>query len=210
MFTQFFAGKIQSGLSLSLVLTCLFGAPQVLGKSCTYQVKEDTAKLTWKGYKFTEKKAVGGSFDKISWSQNKNATSLKGLIESISWEIDPVSVNSGDKTRDFNLTSKFFGMMKSAGKIGGNVKSFDLGKNTSVATISMNGVNSDVIFKVTTDKNSLMWSGQLKLSEQFQMVASVNSLAEACKVLHTGTDGKAVTWDEVGLEIVAHYEETCK
>lgn len=214
MLRQTFAKTIFSGLKLSLVLVGLIGAPQVFGKSCTYQIKEDAAKLIWKGYKFTEKKAVSGSFDKISWSQNKKATSLKSLIESISWEIDPASVNSGDKTRDFTLASKFFGIMISASKISGNVKSYDPKKDTSVAVISMNGVSTEVAFKVAADnnslKNSLIWSGQLKLSDQFQMVASVNSLAEACKVLHTGTDGKAVTWDEVGLEIVATYEEICK
>lgn len=209
MTTRKYPKNFGFGIGMSVFVTCVIWAPQAFSKSCTYQIKEDTAKLTWTGYKFTEKKAVSGTFEKIVWNQNKKSTSLKGLIESISWEIDTASVASGDKARDFTLTSKFFGLMKSAPKIGGDVKSFNADKKSSVATISINDVNTDITFKVVTDKNNLKWNGTLKLSEQFQMVASINSLAEACKVLHTGTDGKAVTWDEVGLEVSATYLETC-
>lgn len=204
-----FAKKIYAGLPFFIAIGSCFGGSQVFGKTCSFQIKEDTAKLTWTGYKFTEKKAVSGSFGKISWSQNKAASSLKGLMESISWEIDTSSVSSGDKARDFSLYTKFFELMKTGKKIAGNVKTFDPINKSAVASIEMNGVTHDVKFKVDSDKSSMTFSGQLKLSEQFQVVASVNSLAAACKELHTGKDGKAVTWDEVGLEVSASITETC-
>ena len=34
-------------------------------------------------------------------------------------------------------------------------------------------------------------------------------MAEACKILHTGADGKSKTWSDVALKLEASYEEKC-
>src|SRR5690606_20567255 len=144
---------------------------------------------------------VPGTFDKITWTQNRKAASLKELIESIEFRVDVSSVNSKDKGRDATLSTKFFAMMKDKNVIKGEVKSFALDKKSSTAALTMNGVTKEVPFSVTAQDTTLTWTSNIDLTDQFQMAKAVASLAEACKALHIGKDGKSVTWDEVGLTV---------
>ena len=196
--------------SLLLVIAVLVRPSIGSARTCTYAIAEDSTKLEWKGYKFSEKTGVPGTFDRISWSQNKKSLTLKALVESISFVVDVQSINSSDKGRDQTLGTKFFSQMKNKGGIKGKIKAFDLEKGTTTATLAMNGVAKDVDFRFEAKDKLLVWTSSIHLTDHFQMAKSVAALAEACGPLHTGSDGKAVTWDEVGLKVVATYVETCQ
>ena len=176
---------------------------------CTYQVKEDSAKLTWTGYKFTEKFGVSGTFEGVGFSQNKAAKSPDELFKSIQFTVETASMDSGMPIRDKKLVLFLFGGLVDSGKISGKVVSFDAGKKTAVAEIQMNGKSLKKEFQVSVSGDSYSFVSEIDLSD-FGMNGSVQKLASACKDLHTGGDGKSKTWSLVGLKVEATAVKSCK
>ena len=62
------------------------------GKVCDYEVKD--AKPFWTAYKYTEKAAVGGTFNTFTVSKSKQAPNVMESMKDLSIEIDTSSLGT--------------------------------------------------------------------------------------------------------------------
>jgi polyisoprenoid-binding protein YceI len=196
--------KLLAVLCASFVPTAYFSAQAA---NCKYKVDPSTAKLTWTGYKFTEKTGVSGTFDSIDVQQTE-ASSAEAVIESVKFRIDTASVNSQNPERDEKLALYIFGALVDPGSISGSVGRVDLNKGKASANLTINGTKKSVDFTISNDKANYTFASKIDLGE-FKMSKSMEALHTACEKLHIGRDGKSVTWPEVGIKIVAAVTETC-
>jgi hypothetical protein len=68
--------------------------------------------------------------------------------------------------------------------------------------LNLNGVSKSVPFAVAVEGNRYRFTGSIGFAD-FAMQAQHTALHEACAALHTGKDGKSVTWDTVELLVEA-------
>lgn len=197
-----------SGLNLVLA-GGLFANADLAKGQCTYQLKEDSAKITWTGYKFTEKFGVAGTFESVDFSQNKSSKSPDDLFKSIQFTVETASMDSGMPIRDKKLVLFLFGGLVDSGKISGKVLNINLEQKTAVAEIKINGKTLKKEFKVQNSGDHYTFTSEIDLID-FGMSESVKKLANACKDLHTGGDGKPKTWSLVGLKVEATAVKSCK
>lgn len=182
------------------------GSEQGEGKtSCMYRYNEGTSKLTWTGYKTTDKKGVPGSFNEITVSSEQNEDPKK-VIESISFSIKTSSVETNDESRNEKIATLFFEVMNTP-FIEGKIKELK-DDGTAVFEIMMNSITIDVEGNYSLDGAQFKWSSDIDVSTWNGMKA-VESLNEACKELHTGDDGVSKTWSEVKLELDVELLSDC-
>lgn len=182
------------------------GSEQGEGKtSCMYRYNEGTSKLTWTGYKTTDKKGVPGSFNEITVSSEQNEDPKK-VIESISFSIKTSSVETNDESRNEKIATLFFDVMNTP-FIEGKIKELK-DDGTAVFEIMMNSITIDVEGKYSLDEAKFKWSSEIDVSTWNGMKA-VESLNEACKELHKGDDGVSKTWSEVKLELDVELLSDC-
>ena len=181
------------------------------GKSqeCTYTVTQ--AKPEWTAYKYTEKAAVGGTFNAFTLSPAKPAPSLVGAIQGLSIEIDAASVESNNPARNTTIAEKYFALFAPKSTIKGNVLSAkgDEKEGSIDINIDMNGVQKSYTFSYEEKEGNLVASSVMDMMD-FQLQKPFDSIHTACKTLHTGSDGVAKTWTEVALRVVVTYEKQCK
>ncbi len=192
---------IRAIFSLSLLL---FSA-ESFSETCTYSIKEGSQKLLWTGFKYSSKTPVGGTFKKIHFKQNKEAASMAQLLESISFEIDTKSVDSGNPTRDFTLRKTIFSFLKTPETISGKVTS---ATQLDLSLELMINEKTPLQMSLETKAGKLVATGTLNLREH-GLKNSYESLHLSCKKLHTGKDKVAKTWSTVDLRIEADYEVKC-
>ena len=164
---------------------------------CMYRYNEGTSKLTWTGYKTTEKKGVPGSFNEITVSSEQSEDPQK-VIESISFSIKTSSVETNDESRNQKIATLFFDVMNTP-FIEGKIKELK-GDGNAVFEITMNDITIDVEGKYKLEGAKFKWASDIDVSSWNGMMA-VESLNEACKDLHAGEDGVSKTWSEVKLAL---------
>ena len=196
--------KMVAVLCGSFAPTAYFSAQAA---NCTYKIDPATAKLTWTGYKFTEKTGVSGTFDNIDLQQSE-AKTPQAAFEAVKFRVDTASINSQNPERDKKLALYLFGALTDPGSIAGSVSRVDLKKGTASATLTLNGIKKSVDFSVSNDKMNYTFESKIDLGD-FKMSKSLEALHTVCEKLHIGKDGKSVTWPEVGIKIVAAVTETC-
>ena len=179
------------------------------GKKCSYTITQ--AKPEWTAYKYTEKAAVGGTFNTFTLSPAKASSSFSGAIQGLSIEIDASSVESFNPGRNTTIAEKYFSLFAPKSTIKGNVISAkgDEKKGSIDINIDMNGVQKPYTFSYEEKEGSLIASSVMDMMD-FQLQKPFESIHTACKVLHTGADGVAKTWTEVALRVVVTYEKQCK
>ena len=74
-------------------------------QDCTYTITQ--AKPEWTAYKYTEKAAVGGTFNTFTLSPAKPSSSFSGALQGISIEIDASSVESYNPSRNTTIAEKY-------------------------------------------------------------------------------------------------------
>jgi hypothetical protein len=193
------------------------GKPEVKSSSakgqasdgCTYMVKE--AKPEWTAYKYTEKAAVGGTFNSFSLSSPKLASSFVASMEGLSIEIDASSVESKNPARNKTIAEKYFFLFAPQNIIKGNVVSAtgDEEKGSIEINIDMNGVQKPYTFTYTQKEGKVIASSVMDMMD-FQLQKPFDSIHTSCETLHTGADGVSKTWTEVALRVVVSYEKTCQ
>lgn len=166
-------------------------------ESCMYRYNEGTSKLTWTGYKTSDKKGVPGSFNEITVSSEQNEDPKK-VIESISFSIKTSSVETNDESRNEKIATLFFDVMNTP-FIEGKIKELKE-DGTAVFVITMNDITLDVEGKYKIEGPKFKWSTDIDVSAWNGLMA-VESLNNACKELHTGEDGISKTWSEVKLDL---------
>ncbi|WP_291865174.1 YceI family protein [Maribacter sp.] len=165
-----------------------------------YSIVNDSTKVSFVGYKTTEKKAVGGTFTKINITKNNTGATAMEALNGTTFSI-PVSslfTNDATGTRDPKLLEFFFGVMKDTELISGVFKTG--ADNTCSIDITLNGetANIPLTYETTTD-NVYTFNGVMDL-KNWNALDAVASINKACEVLHTGADGVSKTWSEVAVK----------
>jgi polyisoprenoid-binding protein YceI len=171
-----------------------------------YSYKKDSTHVEWVGYKYTEKAAVKGRLPSIETKISGTPQSIDDLILATSFEVDALSVESGDPARDANLRDHFFKLMTST-KITGKIVS--LASNIARVELKMNGVTKPVEFKVAKNGSNISAVATVDILN-FSMSPSLKKINEVCSELHKGKDGVSKTWSTVELNISAEVVELCK
>lgn len=182
----------------------IFFSTYAEAKTCYYKIKEDSAKVTFTGFKYTEKTGVAGTFTEVSYKQ-KEAKSIRSLLKSISFDIKSKSLSTGNPARDATLRASVLGFLQQPEKITGKVVSAT--DKTMKIEMILNE-KTPVDFDYAAKDGKLTARGTLNLLEN-GLSKSLAALAKACQGLHTGKDGVTKTWPDVELIIEADYEEKC-
>lgn len=165
-----------------------------------YSLVNDSTKVSFTGYKTTDKKPVGGQFTKINITKNNTGATAMEALNGTAFSI-PVSslfTNDATGTRDPKLLEFFFGVMKDTELISGVFKTG--ADNTCSIDVTLNGetANIPLTFKATSD-NAYTFNGVMDLKD-WNALDAVASINKACEVLHTGADGVSKTWSEVAIQ----------
>lgn len=165
----------------------------------TYNVVNDSTKVSFTAYKTTDKVAVGGSFKEITLTNTGEGKTAFEALNGTKFSI-PVSslfTNDATGTRDPKILKFFFGMLKDTELISGEFKV--IGENTCSIDVNLNGKTTNIPLNYTSNSDtSLSFDGVMNL-ENWDGLAAVASLNKACAALHTGKDGVSKTWSEVAV-----------
>ena len=169
-----------------------------------YQADAEGSSLQWTAYKTTDKVPVKGTFKDVRIIKSNRSGEPAQAIDEMSFEIPVSSIFTNDTIRDGKLQKFFFAVMENSMTLKGklNVDSADAG----TMSISMNGLSKDVPFKFEVEKDTIHLNAMMDLNDWGAQEA-LESLNEACKVLHTGPDGVSKTWNEVALNAKIHVVE---
>lgn len=192
---------------LSVLFTVFISPSQALQPvlSC-YTFAPESIKVEWTAYKFTDKTAVKGRLKTATAKISGTPQTLDEALPKTSFEVDALSVETDNPARDITLRDNFFKLMKDT-KISGRILSVK--NDVAKVELKMNGVVKTVDFKVQKTDPVVSATGTIDILD-FAMKPSFQKIQEACKVLHTGTDGKSKTWSTVDLNISAQPINNCK
>lgn len=161
-----------------------------------YKFDKSATILEWTAFKFTEKKGVTGTFDAVNYTSAEFANSAEELVKSLTFSIDVTKVNTDNPERDEKIKRLFFGVMND-GKISGKVlKLFGNGK--AQILLEMNGKHLEVPATYLLDQGSFVLECKIDVAD-FGLTKGIEQLNEACKDLHTGSDGISKLWSEIDL-----------
>jgi len=198
--------KIQIA-ALGLLLVAAFSCKQTKKEeekteetaTAIYNIVEDSTDVRFTAYKTTDKVPVGGTFQEIELTYTAGETpmeTLNGLEFTI--PVSSLFTNDPTKTRDPKIIEFFFDKMAESQSIPGTF-TFKDDKSCTVK-LSMNGVSTELPMEYEiTDDNHVNFSGVMDL-KQWNALDALASLNEACKILHTGSDGVSKTWEDVAIE----------
>lgn len=185
-------------------------------QSCNYSFDPSQTEVRWTGYKHSTKVPVAGSFTEIIFEGPTSADSPESLAEGIKGMALTSSIFSGDTTRDYKLSTIFFGNMNGGDTLLAQIKDVDItynamnGNGTCTLQITMNGVEFGVpsAFSVTDDKLSIKATINL---DDWSTTAAYDAIHEACSEKHTlESDGKPITHKEIMIEISTMLKKDCK
>ena len=171
-------------------------------KKAAFSLKESKNKIEFTAYKTTEKIPVKGEFKKVTIISGGEGNSIKEAINNTEFSIPVSSLFTKDTSRDFKIKKFFFAVMDQTKLMSGNL----VIENDSVGhtNIKMNGVSNKVPFSYTIVENEFSMNATIDIN-QWNASAALNSLNEACKDLHKGTDSISKTWSDVALHIVSTF-----
>jgi len=173
-------------------------------ENCTYTIVKGSEHIAWTGFKYTEKAGVGGSFDTLT-VESKESKSVEELLKSISFKIDTDSINSGNPARDETLKKTVFKFLSIPKTIKGEVLSVEDKALKFKMTLNE---EMEAQFGYSYTEGTLSAMGAIDLTKN-GLLKSFNAVHEACKILHTGKDGKSKTWADVKINLKAQVEEKC-
>jgi len=181
-------------------------------EACTYTITPDNpVSVSWTAYKTTAKVGVGGKFTKFSFTDGKPSTSIAEVIKGRAFKVLTDSTNTGNPTRDAKIVAFFWNKMVNTQEITGMVKEVigDNKQGKAVFNIKLNDLPTDADFIYTVGDNEITFEGEINL-ENWNAMAAVESLNEACKDLHTGKDGVSKTWPNVSIVIKVGFKKECE
>lgn len=174
--------------------------------SCFYSYNSGSSILEWTSFKFTEKTPVKGTFNDIKVEGLEKSDDPIKLIESLSFTISTVSVETNNDDRNAKIAKLFFGTINTE-NITGSVKSL---KKNGKATISlkMNSQEHHIIGNYTLVDGKFDFSSTIDVLK-WNAGKGLSTLNQECKDLHTSTDGKSKLWSEVELKFSTELMSDC-
>ena len=170
--------------------------PEAEKPAIQFAASEAGSSLQWTAYKTSEKVPVKGTFKEVKIVNSKTSEDAAGTLNELGFEIPVSSIFTNDTIRDGKLQKFFFAVMENSMMLKGkfNVENASSGK----LEISMNGLSKSLPFSYEVEQDTIHVSATMDLNEWGAQEA-LESLNEACKVLHTGSDGVSKTWNDVAL-----------
>ncbi len=191
-----------------IALVCLFTFNMAHAQpSCSYTFDVDSAKVEGTGFKYTEKVGVKGLFPGFKLSKNEKAPSVQKLLEGLVVTVDLVTLDSGNALRDKNMRETLF-----SGIVGDSVATVEVLSVTADSietTLKINEKSEKVIFNYLIKNNVVVAKGQFD-AVKFALGDQIAALKKRCGSLHTGSDGKSVTWTDFDLIVTAPLKKVCQ
>ena len=177
---------------------------------CQYRVLADQVSVKWTAFKTTDKIAVSGGFDSVDIVGAQPGGSIEDALKGITVLVNTQSTNSNNPERDAKIVKFFFGLMKDADKIIGDIVAVqgDEDRGDASINLTMNGVTQEILVPYVQERGVWVFQTEIDLSE-WGADSSVASLNRACYDLHMGPDGVSKLWPTVRLEVRAPFEKTC-
>lgn len=182
-----------------LILTTLLLSSWGLSASECVKVDTDKAELTFTGYKFSEKTAVSGTFKEIHWFA-PSEQSMEDVLAGSSLAIETSSIDAGASERDKNIKASLFKTLMRGHTIRAVARSVDAESQKLNVDLFMGGGVRPVSLDYKQKDNHIVLTGTVDLLK-LGFNKAFESLADQCRDLHTGTDGKAKTWSDVAIEV---------
>lgn len=178
----------------------LFGVLSSLSWAQTLAIDSKSVVIEWEAYKFSSMAPVTGVFDSFMISGLHTADKVENLFDGVSVLIDAHSVNSNNPVRDQRLVESYFQLFSDRSiRAWGN--GFD-GKKMDL-TLHMNGKKATKQASVEIKEDKIIVKARYDMLSDFVLDKAYKSIHEACKALHTGPDGKAVTGTEFQVTLTA-------
>ncbi len=196
---------MQSILTFSLIVfaSVAFGKSQ----SCTYEFDVENSKIEGTGYKFTEKTGVTASFPGFELSKQSKADSPKALLDGLVVTVNLVTIDSGNALRDKNMRETLL-----TGILGDSVATVTVKKvtdKTIETEFKLNEKTQKIDFQYSLKDSIMKAKGSFDVMK-FAMGEQVAALKKRCGSLHTGSDGKSVTWTDFDLAVTAMVKKNCQ
>lgn len=175
-------------------------------KTCTWRYDQASTGVYWTAYKFNDKAPVKGKFEGISLWGVEDGETVEEILSDVKMNITTNTVNSDNVDRDKKIAELYFGT-NNCSDIVGTIKSAADGKG--VVSIMMSEVEKDVDFTYTFEGGVLKLNMEINV-EEWNGGPGIASLNEACKDLHTGSDGESKLWPDVSVMVETTLIEDCK
>jgi uncharacterized protein YhbP (UPF0306 family) len=174
---------------------------EVKEKSCFYKYNEGSTVVGWTAYKFTEKKAVEGTFTQVSVTGLTESDDPVALLKGLELTMKTSSVESQNADRNQKIVQYFFGTIDADVLVGSIANLNDDG--TADLKIEMGKMEGMLSGKYTWVNNVFTFDASMDVAK-WNATSGIESLNKICKDLHTGADGISKLWNEVSI----HFETT--
>lgn len=174
--------------------------------ACFYSYNSGSTVLEWTAFKFTEKTPVKGTFNEIKIEGMEKSDNPKKLIESIKFTISTVSVETNNDERNGKIAKLFFGTINTE-NITGEVKSLGSNGKASIM-LQMNNHTHEIIGEYTLEGGKFSFHSVIDVMK-WNSGKGLKALNDACKDLHTSTDGKSKLWSEVEIAFTTELMSDC-
>jgi polyisoprenoid-binding protein YceI len=195
--------------SVLVAFVILLFSLNVLGAktSCTYEFDTENSLVQGTGYKTTDKVGVTGQFPGIEINKQEKAKNPKDLLQGLVVTVNLVSLDSGNALRDKNMRETLF-----AGILG------DSKATVTVKNVTDQVIATEVLLNEKTQKVDFTYSVKGDTIEakgvfdalKYALGDQIAALKKRCGSLHTGADGKSVTWTDFDLSVIAKLKKTCQ
>lgn len=194
-------------MKVFLVLITSISFSYVFADNCTYQFIKEESVIEGIGYKYTKKTGVTATFPGFELQSNKAQKSVQDLLRGNSVSVNLVTINSGNSLRDNNLRETLL-----TGILGDSVAKVSVKKVTEkkISTqMSLNGKEQEISFDYTIKGGLLTAKGRFD-ALKFALGDQIAALKKRCGSLHTGSDGKSVTWSDFAIVLKAKVKKQCE
>ncbi len=176
-------------------------------KDCTYEFDQEKAIITGTGYKTSEKIGVDGNFPGVKLNKAEKKKTPKELLKDLVVTVDLVSLDSGNSLRDKNLRETLFSNILGDSVV--EVKVDQIEKDKLKTTMKINEQTQKIDFTYKVDGDKITAEGVFD-AVKFALGDQIAALKKRCGSLHTGEDGKSVTWTDFKVSVLAPLKKVCK
>jgi len=176
-------------------------------ETCSFEFDVDNSKVEGTGYKYTEKTGVTAKFTGLKLHKVEKKPSIKELMKNVILTVDLMTLDSGNSLRDKNMRETLFSGILGDSVVVVTVK--EVGNKKIDTEFKINEKTQSVSFEYSIKGDSVVAKGKFGLLK-FAMGDQIAALKKRCGSLHTGSDGKSVTWSEFALTLNAKFKKVCK
>lgn len=162
-----------------------------------YALKETEIKVNWTSFKFSDRVAVGGTFDQVLSKPKNSYGSVETILEKAKLDVVTSSVNSNNEVRDSKLRTYFFERWNTD-TIYGEIISASNGKGR--LNLTMNKINHQVKYSYHLQSDTLILSSKIDL-KHWKVEDALDMLNKVCADPHTGVDGISKLWSEIEISV---------